>query len=70
VVNIEAELAKLEEKKNKTTKTIEQLQEKMNAPDYATKVKQDAKDRNDATLKSLTTEIEAITTSIANFMKL
>lgn len=70
VVNIDAELAKLEDKKAKTSKSIQQLEEKINAPDYMTKVKQDVRDRNEASLKSLATEMDAITTSIANFLKL
>lgn len=70
VVDVEAEITKLEAQKGKTNKSLEQLKERMSAPDYTTKVKQDARDRNEATLKSLQTELEAITTSMANFLKL
>ncbi|KAI9034393.1 tRNA synthetases class I-domain-containing protein [Hyaloraphidium curvatum] len=64
VVDIAAEVAKLEEKKIKTLKSIEQLKERMDAPDYMSKVKQDARDKNDVLLKSMSTEVEGELSSL------
>ncbi|CAG8744332.1 12511_t:CDS:10, partial [Gigaspora margarita] len=69
-VNIDAEVAKFQNKLDKTTQALTVLQKKIQIPDYESKVPIDVRDANDAKLKAYQAEIEALNHSIQNFLKL
>jgi valyl-tRNA synthetase len=69
VVDFDAEIKKLEDKKSKTSKNMEQLKAKTLKPDYA-KVPDDVKDANDAKFKQFDAEIDVISKAMAQFLRL
>ncbi|KAJ3106634.1 hypothetical protein HDU97_005999 [Phlyctochytrium planicorne] len=70
VVNFETEIAQMEVKKKKAEDTLSDLQKKTSGADYEKKVKLEVRENNAAKMKVLEAEIEALATSIKNFLEL
>jgi valyl-tRNA synthetase len=69
-VDIDAEAKKFEAKREKSAKSLEILKKKMALPDYKTKVPVDVREANDAKVKQYEAEMEALSRSVENFLKL
>ena len=67
MINVEAEIKKLEKKEQILIKSVEGLQKKMNAPSYEEKTPQNIKDGFNQKLKSAEEEIEKIRSELAKF---
>ncbi|KAJ3117562.1 hypothetical protein HDU96_006323 [Phlyctochytrium bullatum] len=70
VVNFEAEVEKLQVKQTKAAEALAELQKKISAADYESKVKAEVRENNAAKVKALEVEIEALAASIKDFLAL
>ncbi|KAI8839861.1 hypothetical protein BC829DRAFT_428260 [Chytridium lagenaria] len=70
VVNFETEIAKMETKKRKAEDALTDLKKKISSADYEVKVKLEVRENNAAKAKTLEAEIDALATSIKNFLEI
>ncbi|RUS33808.1 hypothetical protein BC938DRAFT_483795 [Jimgerdemannia flammicorona] len=70
MVDLDAEVSKFQKKLGNVTKAQETLQKKISITDYEIKVPADVREANETKLKSYQAEIDALTLSIQNFLKL
>ncbi|KAJ3213953.1 hypothetical protein HDU67_002261 [Dinochytrium kinnereticum] len=70
IVNFETEIQKMEGRKKKAEEALADLVKKMESPDYAVKVKMEVREGNSVKAKALEAEIDALATSIKNFLDL
>ncbi|RKP09452.1 tRNA synthetases class I-domain-containing protein [Thamnocephalis sphaerospora] len=70
MVDIDAEVAKLENKLGKARTGLKTLQAKMSIDSYETKIPANVREANDAKAKNLDAEIEALAKSISDFLSL
>ncbi|GES82589.1 valine-tRNA ligase [Rhizophagus clarus] len=69
-IDIDAEVSKFEKKLDKTIQSLTSLQKNISIPGYENKVPEDVREANDIKLKNYQAEIDALTHSIQNFLKL
>eukprot|EP01063_Lacrimia_lanifica_P015291 TRINITY_DN22090_c0_g1_i1.p1 TRINITY_DN22090_c0_g1~~TRINITY_DN22090_c0_g1_i1.p1 ORF type:complete len:1040 (+),score=487.79 TRINITY_DN22090_c0_g1_i1:114-3233(+) len=70
LIDVAAELGKLEKKEKLLTKSIGSLETKMGAPTYAERVPQNVRDDNAAKLKNYKGEMVQVAAAIADFKKM
>ena len=70
MVDIDAEVKKLEEKLAKSSLLRDDLQKKISVPEYEKRVRADVQEINAGKLKAFDSEIDGIQTAIQNFLKL
>lgn len=67
VVDIEAEVSKLQGKLDKTTQSLDNAVKKTEMPEYEKRVRADVREANAAKINAFESEIDALTIAISKF---